>query len=57
MRLRICDNAFAGSVQEKLDRLSESQNRLTGLGLRTGRRNCGFAFAESHMRNQSVQST
>jgi hypothetical protein len=57
MRSRICDYAFAGSVQEKLDRLSESQNRLTGLGLHTGRRNCGFAFARSHMRDQSVQST
>jgi hypothetical protein len=56
VRSRICDYAFAGSVQEKQDRLSESQNRLTGLGLHTDRRNCGFAFAESHMREQSVQS-
>jgi hypothetical protein len=58
---RKCVYAFAithlrFSVQEKQDRLSESQNRLTGLGVHTGRRNSGFAFAESHMRNQSVQS-
>jgi hypothetical protein len=59
---RKCAPAFANThvrdqCRREQDRLSESQNRLTGLGLHADGRNCDIAFAKSHMRDQSVQSS